>query len=385
MDITNITVPNAKFDDEEFDDAMELQNIEEQNRLCDLSDDYDEFLPAFQNREPNFATGIISLKPSDYILTVKGIEDEISSKIQLKKRLYQGEFLLENGVVHQQKKLVRLQNILKIISKTEMREPIQTESIHNLSLLERCRLYRHWKEALRAVINTQLIPLEKKFNELSAKIDEMKMARYLYVARQADVVGMTTTGASQYHSMIQDLGPKIVIIEEAAEILEAHVVTSLASSVEHLIMIGDHQQLKPSSAVHQLAKHYNLDVSLFERMINNDLAFQTLQHQHRMRPEISALLVPTIYKDLKDHKSVEGRPNIKGITKNVFFLKHEKMEVSQSDDNNSHSNEFEASLIIQLARHLVLQGYTTDQITILTPYSGQFFLLRKEMRKFASI
>lgn len=28
------------------------------------------------------------------------------------------------------------------------------------------------------------------------------------------------------------------------------------------------------------------------------------------------------------------------------------------------------------ARHLILQGYKTDQVTILTTYSGQFFLIR---------
>lgn len=31
----------------------------------------------------------------------------------------------------------------------------------------------------------------------------------------------------------------LVVIEEAAEILEAHVVTALAASCEHLIMIGE--------------------------------------------------------------------------------------------------------------------------------------------------
>jgi len=28
------------------------------------------------------------------------------------------------------------------------------------------------------------------------------------------------------------------------------------------------------------------------------------------------------------------------------------------------------------ARHLILQGYTTDQVTILTTYSGQLFIFR---------
>ena len=60
---------------------------------------------------------------------------------------------------------------------------------------------------------------------------------------------------------------KVVIVEEAAEVLEAHIVTSLPQSTEHLILIGDHQQLKPSPTVYELAKKFNLEISLFERMV----------------------------------------------------------------------------------------------------------------------
>ena len=66
------------------------------------------------------------------------------------------------------------------------------------------------------------------------------------------------------------LESKIVIVEEAAAVFEAHIVTALNTGCEHLILIGDHVQLKPSPSVHHLAVKYNLDVSLFERLIRND-------------------------------------------------------------------------------------------------------------------
>jgi superfamily I DNA and/or RNA helicase len=65
----------------------------------------------------------------------------------------------------------------------------------------------------------------------------------------------------------------IIVVEEAAEVLEAHVITTLSRQCEHLILIGDHQQLKPSPTVYKLAKDYKLEISLFERLINNELAF----------------------------------------------------------------------------------------------------------------
>lgn len=83
-------------------------------------------------------------------------------------------------------------------------------------------------------------------------------------------------------------------------------------SIDHLILIGDHQQLKPNPAVYELAKKFNLEVSLFERMIKNGMSCYQLKQQHRMRPSISSLLVPHIYKQLLNAPSVMTFEDIKG-------------------------------------------------------------------------
>lgn len=110
---------------------------------------------------------------------------------------------------------------------------------------------------------------------------------------------MTTTGAAAHQELLQKLRPKIVIIEEAAEILESHLITSLTTACQHLILIGDHQQLRPTPAVNDLATNYNLNWSFFERLIKNGYPYKTLAEQHRMRPEISQSLMPLFYKNLK--------------------------------------------------------------------------------------
>lgn len=46
-------------------------------------------------------------------------------------------------------------------------------------------------------------------------------------------------------------GLQIVLVEEAAEVLEAHVLCGLAPSTEQLILIGDHLQLRPKIQVGQ--------------------------------------------------------------------------------------------------------------------------------------
>jgi hypothetical protein len=37
-------------------------------------------------------------------------------------------------------------------------------------------------------------------------------------------------------------------------------------------MIGDHEQLRPSTNVYELSQKYNFNISMFERLINNGFA-----------------------------------------------------------------------------------------------------------------
>ena len=190
---------------------------------------------------------------------------------------------------------------------------------------------------------------------------------------------MTTTGAAKHYEILQSIKPKIVIVEEAAEVLEGHIITSLSDECEHLILIGDHKQLKPSPTVYQLAKKYNLDLSLFERMINNKVTFESLEFQHRMRPEI-ANIIRLFYPYLKDHELVLNKPDIRGVSKNVYFITHQLPE-EEDEDSTSHLNKYEAQFMVGLCRYLLKQEYQPSQITVLTTYKAQMFYLRKLMPK----
>lgn len=149
-----------------------------------------------------------------------------------------------------------------------------------------------------------------------------------------------------------------------------------------LLLSGDHQQLRPSPTVYELAVKYHLDVSLFERLIKNGMAACVLGVQHRMRPEVARLIVPAIYPKLENHESVLRYPNVSGMVHNVFFLTHSELEKGDKSDQESRSrtNPYEADLALALARHLLLQGLEPSQITILTTYSGQLLYFRKIRR-----
>ncbi|XP_067125252.1 NFX1-type zinc finger-containing protein 1-like [Centruroides vittatus] len=268
--------------------------------------------------------------------------------------------------------------IMKKLQETDImteRQENECKNIWNLNVADRWRMYRLWVACYIDHYVKQIKSCQEKYKEHMVGFSKFKVLQNVELMKHAKIVGMTTTGASKYRSIVQKLKPKIVVVEEAAEVLEAHIVTSLTPDTEHLILIGDHQQLKPSPTVYELAKKYHLDLSFFERMINNGMQYEKLTIQHRMRPCISTLLVPYFYKHLTDHVSVKKYENIKGMDKNMFFVCHNYHE-SVNDDSKSRSNYHEAKFIDGLCKYLILQGYKPSQITILTMYTGQMHLLK---------
>ncbi|XP_072385751.1 NFX1-type zinc finger-containing protein 1-like isoform X2 [Diabrotica undecimpunctata] len=255
---------------------------------------------------------------------------------------------------------------------------INLENPHFMSADDRWKLYFQWIYLYERHLLNQKALLGTKFREEYAVYDEMRDIEDTNVMKEALVVGMTTTGAARLNTSLKALRSPIVIVEEAAEVLESHIITAITSHCQHLILIGDHQQLKPSTASYHIETKYKLNISLFQRMVDNHVECHTLNIQHRMRPEIANLIRPTIYPVLHDHESVHDRPNILGIEHTLFFIDHEHEESLCND--NSKKNIHESKFLMQLAKHLVLNGYKAENIIILAAYLGQMFEMQRERR-----
>ena len=253
-------------------------------------------------------------------------------------------------------------------------EEMYLDDIYRLETKDRWRLYRLWRKRAEEYHQKLFLTRQNEYDQAVEREQEIIRMEEYEVLREACVIGMTTTCAAKYRSILKEIRPRIVIVEEAAEVLEAHIIASLTPGCQHLILIGDHQQLRPTPAVHDLAKRYKLDVSLFERMVNVGIQCEMLNVQHRMRPEI-ATLMKHIYNDLENHESVEKYEDIKGMKKNMFFINHKYMEES-SNQSHSHVNGHEAKFLVALCRYLLQQGYKADQIALLTTYTGQMYAIR---------
>ncbi|KAI8367542.1 P-loop containing nucleoside triphosphate hydrolase protein [Radiomyces spectabilis] len=247
-------------------------------------------------------------------------------------------------------------------------------------LAVRLKAHKKWATQRHNELNRQLQALMQQYENYTKQIRKINAQHHAAICRKHRVIGLTTTGASKYHDLLQEIKPRVLVVEEAAEMLESHIVAALTPSLQHLILIGDHQQLRPSTAVHELSEYHHLSVSLFERLVLNDIPFTRLSHQRRMHPEIRTLIDP-IYSNprLQDHKAVFGLPPVRGVSERIFFLSHNEAE-SHMDDTASKSNEHEAEMAAKLATYFMLQGYEPEMITIITMYAGQRSKIRKCLR-----
>lgn len=267
-------------------------------------------------------------------------------------------------------------------------------NVHSLSQQERRGLVELWSQEVHDHALDDLFERVKDTDSIQRQLTNIHDEVDRRVLQDADVVGITTTGLAKRISTLQRIRCKVVICEEAGEVMEPHMISALLPTIEHFIQIGDHEQLRPQINNYSLSLEsrqgalYQLDRSQFERLSVGEpgrpkMPVAQLNVQRRMRPEISMLIRETIYPKLDDHPSTTDLPDVVGMRKNVFWLDHDHFEEGQHSEmhHKSHSNIWEVEMVHTLVRHIVRQGeYSSSDIAVLTPYTGQLQKLRSAMR-----
>ncbi|KAF2638002.1 hypothetical protein P280DRAFT_456763 [Massarina eburnea CBS 473.64] len=268
--------------------------------------------------------------------------------------------------------------------------------VYSLSASERYTLICLWTQELLQVPKDELFEAiyeaEKTQSTLKMIYDEVDRR----VLEDADVIGLTTTGLAKNITTLKHVRSKVIICEEAGEVVEPHMLSVLLPSVEHFIQIGDHEQLRPCiNNFRELSLETNqgrlhaLDRSQFERLSVGDpgrplVPVAQLNVQRRMRPAISKLIRETLYDKLVDHPSTTQLPDVVGMRKNVFWFDHNNSEdgnPSEVHHQKSKANTWEVAMVQAFVRHMVRQGvYASSDIAVLTPYTGQLQKLRTAMQ-----
>ncbi|KAF8210466.1 P-loop containing nucleoside triphosphate hydrolase protein [Mycena galopus ATCC 62051] len=259
----------------------------------------------------------------------------------------------------------------------------------SFSRRERDRLHGYWSSQVRERLHEdQLLDfqsLRSKHESILKKHQEGKDEIRRQLLSDIDIVGCTTTGAAKLTSLLKSLCPRVMLVEEAGQVLEAHILGSLVPSVEHLILIGDPLQLRPTLNNYALSMDnkrgkelFKFDMSLMERLAVNGLAMSQINVQRRMRPTISTLIRNALYPALQDHKLVKSYSDVRGFSKNVFFFSHSHRENEGGEESASKYNTFEVAMIKDLVLHLLRQGCYSEEgdIVVLCAYLGQLARVR---------
>ncbi|KAE8381131.1 hypothetical protein BDV26DRAFT_256154 [Aspergillus bertholletiae] len=273
---------------------------------------------------------------------------------------------------------------------------------------ERTRLLSHWYESAVSNLTFQLETLMLQHAAEKRRYTALFNQTDAQIFNEVDVVGITTTGLANNADLLRSLRAKVLICEEAGEVLESHILTSLLPSIQHAILIGDHLQLRPKISNQRLSieydksgPKYNLDESLFERLVNlrppdfhisdgettnaaESARFPVAQldSQRRMHPSIASLIRQTLYPGLSDHPKTSLYDAVAGLKRRLFWFDHRNMEDPDDpeDPMRSKTNTWEAEMAIAIVRHLCKQEcYSPGEIAILTPYIGQLRLLRDRL------
>ena len=263
--------------------------------------------------------------------------------------------------------------------------------IWKMSKTARIESFRRWTRDFYLEQATMLQDSIQDYQNAFEKLNAVRDEKFADVVKRKRIIGCTTSAAAKYRGLLTNANPGLVLVEEAGEILETHILTSLCANTKHLVLIGDHQQLRPKVNNFDLTiekgEGYDLNMSLFERLVVTGYPHTSLIKQHRMRPEISVLVRRLMYPDLEDDAKTSDRPNIRGLQSNIIFVNHEHPEVdfnSVSDrrdegSKNSRQNVFEAEMVLRTVRYLAQQGYGSDKQVVLTPYLGQLRLLHQHL------
>ena len=265
--------------------------------------------------------------------------------------------------------------------------------LKEMSASERTAIHKYWVQQRTNQLNNNLLCSLDSFYASKSSLDKCHQELDLRCLLQAHVIGVTTTGLARSMDVLRRVRAKVIICEEAGEVLEAHILTTLLPGVEHAILIGDHEQLRPHINNYELqhdnprGERFSLDISLFERLVspqigNPKVPFSTLKTQRRMHPSIAELVRVPLYPELQDHPSVLDYPEVDGMRDRLFWLDHREKEDPRPPQavSLSRTNAFEVDMIAALVSHLVRQGtYRNDDIAVITPYLGQLQKIKKRL------
>ena len=101
--------------------------------------------------------------------------------------------------------------------------------------------FKQWEDALMQESIEAFVTVGREYNECQENLMRAQNTSLQGVLHTKRIVGCTTTAAAKYSDYIRTFNPDVLLVEEAGEILESHVLMSLGPETSQMILIGDHK------------------------------------------------------------------------------------------------------------------------------------------------
>jgi AAA domain len=122
-------------------------------------------------------------------------------------------------------------------------------TIWNMPKDARNRTMEQWKSQIRKDILDEISTVGGNYNQCQDQIARKFGEAMVATLRGKRIIGCTTTGAAKFTQEIRGAHPDILLVEEAGEILESHVLTAMGHTTSQMILIGDHKYVHDPKTV----------------------------------------------------------------------------------------------------------------------------------------
>ena len=101
--------------------------------------------------------------------------------------------------------------------------------------------FKRWEDSLMQESIEELANIAREYNKCQEDLMRAQNTSLPGILQSKRIVGCTTTAAAKYADEIRTFNPDVLLVEEAGEILESHILTSLGPETSQMILIGDHK------------------------------------------------------------------------------------------------------------------------------------------------
>ena len=117
--------------------------------------------------------------------------------------------------------------------------------IWNMDAPYRQALLTNWRGEIMKGLVADMCNVGRDYNKAHDELMHRARESTVTILKQKRIIGCTTTGAAKYTEDLAAVSPDVLLVEEAGEILESHILTALGANTKQMILIGDHKYVLP--------------------------------------------------------------------------------------------------------------------------------------------